>query len=270
MANPSQNKVRNRIFINQQKLEQSLVKGLITLEGSTLRSGKIDGYYQLIPAIKFTSCVSSPEDPLGYVGKCAALALLEQKGIEIEMHSIDYQGETFEVDEGFLGDFHKETEIKAASEANDQSDERINYNPSLIRKLHDDHKLLYKILDEIKAAISIDDYRSIPGRLDAFKNKLRIHLMKKQAELHKYIEVTLSHSEKIQKMNKTFQRKILRLNQAILQFIERYKNSSWNGNDKKSFNSGLKNLEKILTESITIEEELYELYLPKSAYNGVT
>ncbi len=98
--------MKKKIFINQQKMESSMISGQITLEGSILRSNNIKGYYQLTPAIKFTACVSNPDDPFSYIGKCAVMTTFEQKGIEIHMHSIDYNGETYEVEEGFIGDHY--------------------------------------------------------------------------------------------------------------------------------------------------------------------
>lgn len=260
--------MKKKLFINQQNLESSLVRGQNFLEGSILRSKEKNGYYQLIPAIKFTTCVSNPEDPLNYIGKCAALALFEQKGLEVHMHSIDYNGETYEVEEGFLGDYYDESGANDDTNSQELSETGISYDPFLIKKLNEDHKALLSIFTEIMEAASEDDYASVTDGLNVFGNRLRLHLMTEQIKFHTYLQQALADSSLTQQMNNTFQDKIKVIGQTALDFMGQYEECGWNDETKKSFVEGMEGLGKILTERITMEEELYELYLPKSAYNG--
>ena len=260
--------LKKKIFINQQNLESSLSHGHIILEGSMLKSNNMHGYYQLIPAIKFTSCVSDPGDPLNYVGKCAALILFEQKGIEVHMSSIDYHGVTYEVDEGFLGDYFTdgETEDEALSQHSEENG--ISYDPKLIQKLNDDHKTILEIFGEIIVSAEEDDFDTVSRKLELFGNRLRLHLMTEQIKFHTYLEQALAHCTLTQKMNKTFQERIKVIGNTALDFLAQYEDQIWTDKSKKSFITGMKGIGEVLVERITMEEELYELYLPKSAYQG--
>ncbi len=260
--------MKKKIFINQQKLESSLINGQIILDGSILRSDDINGYYQLIPAIKFTACVSNPEDPLGYTGKCAALAIFEQKGVEVNMHSIDYKGETYEVDEGFLGDHHQDAQSEDDWESEIHSENGVKYDPYLIKKLNNDHKALTKFYDEIMEAASEDKYDIVTTKLNSFVDRLRIHLMTEQIKFYNYLEHVFKNNELTKTMNKSFQDRIKVIGQKAIDFIDKYENIDWNDETKQTFVKEIENLDKILAERATMEEDLYELYLPKSAYNG--
>jgi len=248
--------MKKKIFINQQNLESSLTSGQISLEGSILRLNDMSGYYQLIPAIKFTACISNPDDPLNYVGKCAALALFEQKGIEVHMNSIDYNNETYEVDEGFLGDYYDESGAEDDSDSQELSKNGISYDPTLIKKLNNDHKALIEIFTEIMEAASEDNYDTVTDKLDAFSNRLRLHLMTEQIKFHTYLEQALKDCELTQKMNRTFQDRIKVIGPTALDFMEKYEDGKWNDETKKSFVEGMEGLGKILTERINMEEEL--------------
>ena len=254
--------------MSQEELESSLTSGDNFLEGSTLRSDKIDGYYQLIPAVKFTVCISNPEDPLQYIGKCSPLIFFEKKGIEINLNCIDYKGETYEVDEGFLGDYYNESIPADSPDSQELSEDSISYDPTLIKKLNEDHKKILGIFAEIMEAASEDNYDTVNDRLDAFSNALQLHLMTEQIKFHAYLEQVLQHSDLYQQMNKTFQDKIKIIGKKALDFIDQYEKCSWDNEKKKSFVEGMEGLGKMLMERIEMEEELYELYLPKAAYQG--
>jgi len=259
--------MKKKIFISQQKLESSLVSGQIYLEGSILRSDDFSGHYKLMPALKFTGCASSPNDPAGYVGKCAALAIFEQKGIEVQMNSIDYNGETYEVDEGFLGDYYDEKDTD--SPKNEPSEKGVHYDPALITRLNEDHKSLRRLYNEIMKAASKDDYTTVSDKLETFGNKMRTHLMTEQIKFHAYLEQALKNSALTQKMNNNVQKKIKEIDHQTLDFIEKYENNDWSSETKKSFFEGMGKYGKTFADRISMEEDLYELYLPKSAYSGV-
>jgi len=260
--------MKKKIFITQQNLESSLTSGQISLEGSLLRSDKIDGYYQLIPAIKFTGCVSNPDDPLQYIGKCAPLVFFEKKGIEVNMNSIDYKDEVYEVDEGFLGDFYDEADTADSPDSQELSEDGVAYDPTLIKKLNEDHKKLLEIFTDTMEAASEDNYDTVEDLLDVFGNKLQLHLMTEQIKFHTYLEQALQHCDLTQQMNKTFQERIKVIGKTALDFIGQYEGCQWDDEKKKSFVEGMEGLGKILTERIAMEEDLYELYLPKTSYQG--
>ncbi len=92
--------------------------------------------------------------------------------------------------------------------------------------------------------------------------------MTEQVKFHTYLEQALKHSELTQKLNSTFQKKIKVIGQATFDFMEQYEDIEWNDEIKKSFVEEMEGLGEILTDRIALEEELFELYLPKSAYNG--
>ncbi len=260
--------MKKRIFINQQNLESSLSEGRIILEGSILRANDFSGYYRLTPAIKFTACISNPADPLEYVGKCSALSIFEKQGIEIHMHSIDYRGETYEVDEGFLGDYYHENETDDEVESTSSPAATVAYDPNLIKKLNNDHEKLLELFTEIMEAASDNNFDTVNQKLNVFDNRLQLHLMTEQIKFHTYLEQALKNCAMTQQMNKNFQDRIKVIGQTALDFIDQYRESSWEEETKKEFVEGLEGLGKILTERIDMEEELYELYLPKSAYLG--
>ncbi len=245
-----------------------MASGRIELEGSMLKSNDFPGYYLLTPALKFTACISSPDDPLGYVGKCSALSLFEKQNIEIHMNSLDYKGETYEVDEGFLGDYYDENTTNDGDNTGDGSGDVIQYDPGLIKKLNNDHLELLRLFTEIMEAASQDDFDQVDKSLAVFGNRLKLHLMTEQIKFHTYLEQALKDCALTQQMNKDFQVRIMEIGQTALDFLNQYKSSTWDGPTKKEFTEGMEGLGVILTERIDMEEELYELYLPRSAYLG--
>ncbi len=245
-----------------------MASGQIKLEGSMLRSNDFSGYYLLTPAIKFTACISNPDDPLGYVGKCSALSLFEKQNIEIHMHSLDYRGETYEVDEGFLGDYSDENTTSDTDNSDDDSGDMIQYDPGLIKKLNNDHQELLQLFTEVMEAASVDDFDQVEKSFALFGNRLKLHLMTEQIKFHTYLEQALKDCALTQQMNRDFQVRIMEIGQAALEFINQYKSCTWDEPVKKEFTEGMEGLGEILIERIDMEEELYELYLPRSAYLG--
>lgn len=245
-----------------------MARGRIELEGSILRSNDFPGYYLLTPAIKFTACISNPNDPHGYVGKCSALSLFEKQNIEIHMHSLDYRGETYEVDEGFLGDYRDESTTNDGDITGDESGDVIQYDPGLIKKLNNDHQELLQLFTEVMEAASQDDFDQVEKLLTLFGNRLKLHLMTEQIKFHTYLEQALKDCALTQQMNRDFQVRIMEIGQTALDFLNQYKSSTWDELTKNEFIEGMEGLGKILTERIDMEEELYELYLPRSAYLG--
>ncbi len=91
--------------------------------------------------------------------------------------------------------------------------------------------------------------------------------MKSKKVLLVIIMIKLEQKLMPQRMNKSFQDKIKVIGKTALNFIGQYEECDWNDDNKQSFIEEMEGPGKLLNERIDMEGELFELYLPKSAYD---
>ncbi|HEU0197315.1 MAG TPA: hemerythrin domain-containing protein [Nevskiaceae bacterium] len=137
----------------------------------------------------------------------------------------------------------------------------ITYSAQLVPSLLSDHKELFKLYDEITAALEAGQFDSLPKLLGTFKTKLDVHLLSENLRFYCYLEQSLAHHPNELEIMKGFRREMNDIARAAVNFVRKWQVAGITPGSVRTFTMEAKQVRTLLEERMQREESgLYPLY----------
>lgn len=140
---------------------------------------------------------------------------------------------------------------------------RIDYDPGLIDRLEDEHKVMLGIYGRIDAAIALERWEDVPGLLMQFRSKLTDHLLKEGVKLYAYLHKSLQHEDDVALVFQSFKKEMGEIGKVVFNFFDRYvaDRALATADQRAAFLAQFKSIGNVLVSRIQREEEqLYAIY----------
>ncbi|MGH8506370.1 MAG: hemerythrin domain-containing protein [Stenotrophobium sp.] len=140
---------------------------------------------------------------------------------------------------------------------------RINYSPTLIGALEQDHADLLRLYGEVDQLLRKGAFEPIAAALTAFKTRLDVHLLNENLRFYCYLEERLSGSPLDLETMKEFRHEMNSIARGVSSFVRKYQMAGVSLANHRNFTQEFHQIGALLTQRIEREESgLYTLYTP--------
>jgi hypothetical protein len=133
------------------------------------------------------------------------------------------------------------------------------FDAKLIRKFHDDHKMLERRIEEINHLLRIEQHNEAKHQLKLLKTELLGHFMEEDIKLYWYLKTHYREAPEVLETVKSFEESIKKIQKDISSFLDHYAQPRV-PLDAKFKHEFAKVAEALTTRMKTEENNLYTLY----------
>lgn len=140
---------------------------------------------------------------------------------------------------------------------------QVQYDPTLIAKLEEEHQHMLAIYGRIDGAVAAEQWSKIPELLLQFRSALTDHLLKEGVKLYAYLNKALHSEEELAFVFQSFKKEMGGIGKVVFSFFDKYAadKALQNPEQRTAFIAELKAIGPVLVSRIQREEEqLYAIY----------
>ncbi len=142
-----------------------------------------------------------------------------------------------------------------------QSSTKIDYDPGLLPKLHEEHVALLALAAQIDHAVRHDDLKNAAAHLAQFGTLLTSHLYTENIKLYLYLQYTLAADSDEYREMRHLRKEMDGIGNVVARCIEKYRQIDQHPELKNDFLNDLAAVLPVLKKRIATEEgTLYTMY----------